>query len=116
MAEQNKTLKKEAVEKKVAKKEVKPIKQAQEIDPWKTLLYPHMAEKSMALVDTQNKIVFVVKMDANKGEIKQAFEKLFDVKISSIKTEKTMAGQKKAFIKLQPAYSAADIATKLGIL
>ena len=115
MVEEKKPLK-EVKKAETTKQETRSTKKVQDIDPWKTLLYPHMAEKSMALVDTQNKIVFVVDRDANKIQIKQAFEKLFDVKISNIKTEKTMAGQKKAFIKLQPAYSAADIATKLGIL
>ncbi len=87
-----------------------------EIDPWKVLLYPHMAEKSMSLVDLQNKLVFVVRRDASKPEIKASFEKLFSVKVQSVQTETAMQGQKKAFIKLHPDNSAADIATRLGIL
>src|SRR3990167_7754283 len=76
-----------------------------ETDPWDIMLYPHMAEKSMALVDIQNKIVFVVNRKARKTEIKKAFEKLFDVKVLSVKTETTIDGKKKAFIKLHPDYS-----------
>ena len=91
-------------------------KKAEEVDPWNIILYPHMAEKSMASVDLQNKIVFVVSRTSTKPEIKKAFEKLFDVKVVSVKTENTLQGQKKAFIKLHPDYSAADIATRLGIL
>lgn len=93
----------------------KPITE-KEFDPWSVLMYPHMAEKSMSLVDLQNKIVFVVRKESSKPDIKTAFEKLFDVKVVGVQTERTIIGQKKAFIKLDPKYSAADIATRLGIL
>lgn len=119
MAEENKKVLKKEVEKAKAGvvSEAKDAHRKEEVfDPWKVLTYPHMAEKSMALVDTQNKIVFIVNREAGKDQIRQAFEKLFEVKVASVKTEITLAGQKKAFIKLQSAYSAADIATKLGIL
>jgi len=99
-----------------AKENIKLGSVKKEIDPWNVLLYPHMAEKSMSLVDLQNKLVFVVRRDANKPEIKESFEKLFSVKVRSVHTETTMQGQKKAFIKLHPDNSAADIATRLGIL
>ena len=98
------------------KKLIKPTAAESKFDPWSVLLYPHIAEKSMSLVDIQNKIVFVVRLDSNKKEIKKAFESLFDVKVAEIKTERTIQGQKKAFVKLDPKYSAADIATKLGVL
>lgn len=91
-------------------------KQKIEIDPWAVLLYPHMAEKSMSLVDLQNKLVFVVRRSATKPEIKESFEKLFSVKVQSVGTETTIGGEKKAYIKLHPDNSAADIATRLGIL
>ena len=85
-------------------------------NPWDVLLYPHIAEKSMSMVDLQNKLVFVVSLKSTKGEIKNAFEKLFEVKVDEVKTERTIEGTKKAFIKLAQNYSAADIATRLGVL
>ncbi len=118
MAEKKST-KKEVSGKPVAPKQAKkeyPKRAEQEFDPWSVLMYPHMAEKSMSIVDTQNKIVFVVRREANKPDIKRAFEKLFDVKVVDVKTERTLGGQKKAFIRLDPKFQAADIATKLGIL
>ena len=107
-----------SVEKKGQKKiEIShPQAPKKEIDPWQVLSFPHMAEKSMALVDTQNKMVFIVKRESTKDQIKQAFEKLFEVKVESVNTEITITGEKRAFIKLQSGYSAADIATRLGIL
>jgi len=52
----------------------------------------------------------------NKKQIKEAFEKLFEVKVERINTEITLKGEKKAFIKLKPEYKAGDVAVKLGIV
>ena len=75
-----------------------------------------MTEKSIAMVEKENKIVFVVERKADKKQIKEAFEQMFDVKVEKVNTEITLKGQKKAFIKLRPEYKAADVAVKLGIV
>jgi large subunit ribosomal protein L23 len=85
-------------------------------DPWKVLIYPHLAEKSMNMVELENKLVFIVKKDATKSRIKEAVENGFNVKVLSVNVEITMKGQKKAYIKLSPEHSAADIATRLGMI
>jgi large subunit ribosomal protein L23 len=46
---------------------------------------PVITEKATALSD-QNKVVFKVKPDATKPQIKEAVEKLFDVKVKSVNT------------------------------
>lgn len=86
------------------------------MDPWKTLKYPHMTEKSVGMIESENKIVFVVARDADKDKIKKAFEKAFEVKVDKINTEITMKGEKKAYIKLKPENKAIDVAVKLGIV
>ncbi len=86
------------------------------MDPFKVLKYPVMTEKNVKLVDSENKIVFIVDRKANKQEIKEAFEKLFDVKVEKVNTLITPKGLKKAYIKLKKEYSARDVATKLGIV
>ena len=86
------------------------------MDPYEILLYPHITEKSVSLIVTENKIVFIVKRNARKDEIKKAFEKLFEVEVQKINTVITKDGKKKAFIKLKPKYKAADVAVKLGIV
>jgi large subunit ribosomal protein L23 len=75
-----------------------------------------MTEKSVALVEKENKIVFVVDKKASKKQIKEAFEKVFEVKVDKINTEISLKGEKKAFIKLKPEYKAGDVAVKLGII
>jgi large subunit ribosomal protein L23 len=86
------------------------------VDPFKVLLYPHLTEKSVALIEKENKIVFIVNRKSSKQQIKEAFEKLFEVKVQKVNTEITLKGEKKAFIKISPEFKASDVAVKLGIL
>jgi len=86
------------------------------MDPWKILKYPYLTERSISLVEKENKIVFVVERKSNKKEIKEAFEKVFQVKVDKVNTEILLSGEKKAFIKLKPEFKAGDVAVKLGII
>lgn len=86
------------------------------MDPWKILKYPYLTEKSVGLVERENKIVFVVDRNANKKQIKEAFEKVFEVKVEKVNTQIKSKGEKTAFIKLKPEFKAADVAVKLGII
>jgi large subunit ribosomal protein L23 len=86
------------------------------MNPYKILKYPYITEKSVGMIDKENKIVFVVDRKANKKQIKEAFEKLFEVKVEKVNTEITLKGEKKAYIKLKPEFKARDVATKLGLV
>ena len=55
-------------------------------DPRDILLAPVVSEKSYGLLD-DNKYTFVVDPRANKTEIKQAVERIFDVKVVKIATQ-----------------------------
>ena len=92
---------------------IQPIK---EKDEWDTLLYPHLAEKSMNMIELENKLVFIVKRDANKNEIKEALEKGFNIKVLRVNTEITRTGEKRAYVKLHTDSSAIDIATRMGMI
>ena len=78
--------------------------------------YPLITEKSVGLIERENKLVFVVDKTATKHDIKKAVEELYGVKVESVNTMISMKGRKKAYVKLKPEYKAADIATKLKIL
>lgn len=86
------------------------------IDVWSILKYPYLTEKSIGLVEKENKIVFVVSRKANKKQIREAFEKVFEVKVEKVNTQITPKGEKKAYIKLKPEFKAIDVATKLGMV
>ena len=47
---------------------------------------PVITEKTAMLAQNENKVVFSVDMRANKTQIKQAIEKIFDVKVESVHT------------------------------
>jgi large subunit ribosomal protein L23 len=86
------------------------------MDPYKILLYPLVTEKTVGVIEKENKIVFIVDRRANKQQIKEAFEKLFGVKVEKVNTLITRDGKKKAYIKLKKEFKASDVAVKLGIL
>jgi large subunit ribosomal protein L23 len=58
------------------------------------ILKPVITERSNALKEASNKFVFEVEVKANKRQIKQAVESLFNVKVKDVKTA-VMRGKKK---------------------
>lgn len=81
------------------------------------LLGPHMSEKSTVAAEQSGHIVFKVRRDATKSEIRRAVEMLLDVKVVSV-TVARMPGKakrfgknmgrrqdwKKAYVRLAPGY------------
>ena len=88
----------------------------QDFDPFKVIKYPLLTEKAIGLIETQNKIVFVVDRKATKKQIAKAVEKLFEVKVDEVRTLIDRKGRKKAYVKLSKEYKATDIATRLGMI
>jgi len=86
------------------------------LDAYKTIRYPVMTEVTSRILETENKLVFVVNKKATKRDVKMAVEKLYEVVVDSVNSTITPDGEKKAFVRLHPDYKAADIAIKLGIL
>jgi len=86
------------------------------LDSYDVILYPVMTEVASRILETENKLVFVVSAKASKADIKRAVEELYEVRVEKVTVNITPKGEKKAFVKLHPDYKAADIAVKLGIL
>lgn len=63
----------------------------------------------------KNVLTAIVNLKARKEEIKKEIEDLFDVEVEKINTLITPKGEKKAYIKLKPDYSAEEILSKLGV-
>ena len=78
--------------------------------------YPLSTEKSIRLMESENKLIFVVDLKARKEEIKKAIEKTFKVKVIKVNTLLTPRGEKRAYVKLSPETPALDIATDLGLM
>ena len=83
-------------------------------NPFEIIIKPYVTEKTMFLIEKENKLVFIVKRDATKSEIKWAVEKAFGVKVDKVNVLYSKKG-KKAFVKLKPGYNADEIAVRIGI-
>jgi large subunit ribosomal protein L23 len=86
-------------------------------DPRSVLVRPLMTEKSMQQKEEFNTVTFEVSPDANKVEIRQAVEKVFNVKVADVRTasregkwkrmgkhEGQRRSWKKAIVTLQPGH------------
>jgi len=60
------------------------------------LLGPHVSEKSTAAAEQSNQIIFKVRKDATKAEIRQAVELMFEVKVERVQTLNQI-GKRKRF-------------------
>lgn len=107
---------KAAAEEKKAVAEAKPVEEKPIADPFDTLKFVLMTEKSIQLIETQNKLVFIVNKKSSKDDIKKAFENAFSTKVGEIKTMIDQKSRKKAFIKLKKEGEAGEIAIRLGII
>ena len=52
---------------------------------------PRITEKTMSLMQDQNKVTVEVAPDANKTEVKLAFERIFQVKVTDVKISNVRA-------------------------
>ncbi|MHA2004993.1 MAG: 50S ribosomal protein L23 [Candidatus Thorarchaeota archaeon] len=85
------------------------------MDPNQVIIRPVVTEASLESVDSHNKLTFYVDRRANKNTIRWAVESLYEVVVDSVNTLILPDGKKKAFVRLAPEYSAAEVATNLGI-
>ncbi|MCL5105781.1 MAG: 50S ribosomal protein L23 [Candidatus Marsarchaeota archaeon] len=79
------------------------------------LKYPLATEKAVKLVESENVVTYIADSRATKTQIKKEFEKVFNVKVRSIRTANMPTNLKKAFIKLAPGFKATDVSEKLKI-
>jgi large subunit ribosomal protein L23Ae len=85
------------------------------MDPNQVIIRPVVTEASLEAVDSHNKLTFFVDRRANKNTIRWAVESLYEVVVEKVNTMIMPDGKKKAFVRLAPDYSAAEVATNLGI-
>jgi len=85
-------------------------------DPYAVIKHPLSTEKNIRLLESENKLVFEVALDATRPQIKKAVEELFKVKVLRLNTLVTAAGKKRAYVKLTAEFPAMDTATDLGLM
>ena len=78
-------------------------------------MIPVVTEKAIMMVESQNILTFKVDKKKTKKEIKEEFEKTFNLKVEKLRTL-IRANKKYVYIKLKKEFPAIDLATKLGLM
>ena len=77
--------------------------------------HPHVTEKAMDAMDFENKLQFIVDIDATKPEIRDAVQDRYEVTVEGVNTQVTADGRKKATIRLSADDDAQDVASRIGV-
>jgi large subunit ribosomal protein L23 len=77
--------------------------------------HPLVTEKAMNEMDFDNKLQFIVHLDATKDEIKAEVESRYEVTIDKVNTQVTPKGKKKATVRLSEEDDAQEIASRIGV-
>jgi large subunit ribosomal protein L23 len=98
------------------KKEVKKVEDIRRfreinVNDFSIIIKPHLTEKSMKLLQEENKVTVVVKEESNKLQIKEAFEALFNVKVEKISVINTRPQSKRIgkFTGIVPGFKKAIV-------
>ncbi|GLC47315.1 60S ribosomal protein L23 [Pleodorina starrii] len=88
----------------------------QKLDQYAVLKYPLTTESAMKKIEDNNTLVFIVDLKANKKQIKDAVQRMYDIQTKKVNTLIRPDGQKKAYVCLTADYDALDVANKIGII
>lgn len=77
--------------------------------------HPNVTEKAMDKMDFENKLEFVVALDASKPEIEAALAEQFDIAVEDVTTQVTPEGTKKATVRLSADDDAQEVASRIGV-
>ncbi|KAF8161846.1 ribosomal protein L23/L15e core domain-containing protein [Pholiota molesta] len=94
----------------------KSIPHAPRMDQFRTIVSPLNTESAMKKIEEHNTLVFIVDIQANKRQIKDAVKKLYDVNALKVNTLIRPDGKKKAYVRLTPDHDALDVANKIGFI
>jgi len=86
------------------------------MDAYEVIKYPLSTEKSLRLMESENKLIFVIDKRAKKEDVKKAAEEMFKAKVVQINTMIDKKGKKRAYIKFDKETPAIDVATNLGLM
>ena len=85
------------------------------MQPYNIIKHPIQTEKAVRLMESENKLIFIVRKAATKIQIKKAVEELFKVKVIKVNIL-IQKNEKKAYVKLAAENKAIDVASQLGLM
>ena len=77
--------------------------------------HPLVTEKAMNEMDFDNKLQFLVDLDATKPEIVEELQSRYEVSIEKVNTQVTPKGTKKATVRLSEDDDAQEVASRIGV-
>ena len=77
--------------------------------------HPFVTEKATYHIEDNNKLQFIVDINATKEQIKQELEELYEIPVYKVNTMITMKGKKKAIVTFEGENTASELASRLGI-
>jgi large subunit ribosomal protein L23 len=77
--------------------------------------HPLVTEKAMNQMDFDNKLQFIVHMDATKPEVVSEVEDRYEVGVVKVNTQITAKGKKKATVRLSEDDDAQEVASRIGV-
>ncbi len=81
-----------------------------------TIKTPYVSEKASMMLESDGKLQFIVRDNADKKKIARAVEEMFAHKVTSVTTMMTMKGKKKAIVTFADKKAGEEILSRLGIL
>lgn len=84
-------------------------------NPHDVIVHPLITEKTVATMERDNILTFIVTLGSNKQDIYNAVEELYEVEVEKVTTTILSSGKKKAYVKLKEEYPADEVATKIGV-
>ncbi|MEM4256945.1 MAG: 50S ribosomal protein L23 [Candidatus Diapherotrites archaeon] len=116
----NKVENNEKAEKLEVNVEKKQVQSKEEIEAsmkgLEIIKYPLITEKAVGFIESENKLTFIVHSNADKKSVKEAVERVYNVKVNKVNIVNDMKARKKAIVTLDKKFKAGDIATKLGVV
>lgn len=73
-------------------------------------------EKATRLMESENKLVFIVDKKDTRASVKKEIETMFDTKVINVNIVVGPDAKKKAYVTLSQDKPAIDLATKLGLM
>jgi len=94
----------------------KAVHKQNKMDQYRILKHPLTTESAMKKIEDNNTLVFIVDVKANKKQIRDAIQRMYDIKAEKVNTLIRPTGDKKAYVRLTSDYDALDVANKIGII
>ena len=77
--------------------------------------HPLVTEKAMDEMDFDNKLQFIVDVDATKADVVAEVESRYEVSVVDVNTQVTPQAKKKATVRLGGDDDAQEVASRIGV-